>query len=260
MRMPLNMKRLFVLTALFSLGFVNGGCEDKGQATLASAQSCLDAAGSTAQANACAAQVQNDHSADAYLIRCSANFIAQGVTGDRLATAYKQMSSSTASNKTTALMAYMIFDDSLVGNSSTETTLNCQLSGVASMYQLASAAALATTVANMSNLLTSIPGAVPLSELLPGPGGTVDPTKLQDEIAAIQADLGSGSTSSNMPAVETSIGAAVLNASDALCSSSSAFSSQDVCSRISSSIGTSTDPLTVGQKLLALLQAGAPTP
>ena len=49
-------------------------------------------------------------------------------------------------------MAYLLFDDTLVGNTAAETTLNCQSSGVNSMYQLASVASLATSVSDAASL------------------------------------------------------------------------------------------------------------
>ncbi len=249
---PLILKRLVLLAALSSLGMINTGCEDQSQATLASAQSCLDAANTTAKANACAAKVANDHSAEAYLIRCSANFIAQGVTGDRLANAYKQMSTS-SSNKTTALMAYLIFDDSLTGNTASETTFNCQSSGVASIFQLASAAALATAVGKA----TSTALGVSITSLLPDANGNVNTGTLQTAMATLETNITSwGPNDPRTIQAESTIGSAVSNSYGAFCSTSSSFSSEDVCTKINSAVASGSTSQDVGATLLGLLQSG----
>ena len=247
-------QRLIILAAFSTLALMNSGCEDKSQATLASAQSCLDGASTTSQANACAAKVATDYSADAYLIRCSANFIAQGVTGDRLALAYKQMDAgSSSSNKTTALMSYMLFNDSLTGNSSAETVFNCQSSGVASMYQLASAVGLATSVANVASSALGMP----LAALLPDANGNVNTAALQLAVANLSAQVATwGPNNPQTIAAEATIGTAVTNSYSAFCTTNSTFSSADICNKINAAVGAGSSSQLIGASILQLLQAG----
>lgn len=74
------MKNLLKLTTpviALILGLSLLGCESKEDQDLFAGQVCLDHAKTEAEATVCVNKVAGYESAQAYLIRCSANFIAQ---------------------------------------------------------------------------------------------------------------------------------------------------------------------------------------
>jgi hypothetical protein len=216
------------------------GCETGEDRTLASAQSCLDGAHDEASANQCVAMVEGLQTQDAYLIRCSANFIAQGFTGDRIADAFESLSNNNGSSTDpmVTLLAYLKFDNGKVQHTSTATVDNCQKSGVRSMLRLASAAQLSTTIASLT------------------PSGiSIDPTSatavqdMKDAIDDLIADL-NGTT----PPDVSALGTAAQVAAGAFCNEGSSYATNEVCTNLNAAIQTAGGPAAIGEELLNQLK------
>lgn len=212
------------LALIAALALITTGCEQESDRTLAQAQACLDQATTAAAANACAQKVAGIESKPAYLIRCSANFISQGFTGDRIAKAYERLTDggSGVNDPTLNLMAYLIFqDDSL--NSVENTVKNCLRSGSTSMERLARIADLATSSAKFGNLdFSNFDPAEDPATLIP---------KLQDALDDAATIIQSA------PAADVEkFGNLALSTAQSLCVDGSSFSTNDVCSTMNSVI------------------------
>lgn len=221
------------LSAL-SIGVIAlSGCESNDDKSIATAQACLDNATTAAQANACAAALNGITTQQAYLMRCSANFIAQGLTGDRLVSAFEalQGSSSGTGTSTAAMAPYLIFSSTDTTNSIANTVTNCAASGDTSMLNLAHLAQIATLVPSLA-------------------GTTIDPTSPTAATqfqSAITTALSSGGTAQ--------IGTVVETAAATLCAAGSAYASNDVCTTVEQAISSANgDAATIGTNLLNLLK------
>ena len=131
-------------------------CESGEDRSLSSAQACLDGATDAAQAQVCVDKVAGLETQDAYLIRCSAAFIANGFTGQKIADAYTSISGGSSNSSgydpMVSIMAYLNFSSSNENFKAATAVNNCQRSGVKSMYQLASAAELSSTLAQLTTI------------------------------------------------------------------------------------------------------------
>lgn len=219
------------------------GCETSEDRQIASAESCLDSATTTADADRCISLVSGLTSADSYLIRCSANFIANGFTGTRLANAFqsvKDNKSGTSTDPTKTMMAYMVFTDTSDNHNINQVVSNCQASGVSSMYRLAVAAQLATSIASLGNQLTAI------TNLGSNPTQAQLETAITSAITAVQ----SGGAAS-----QTTIGTIAISAQTAFCGTGSAYSTTTVCTDLNSAVAANGGSAqAIGAQLLTLLQ------
>jgi hypothetical protein len=229
------------LTLAFSGGcFMLSGCESSDDRSYANAQTCLDQAHSATDTNRCVAMVNGLETDSAYLIRCSANFVAQGLTGDRLGTAFQSLKSQTAGqNPTTQMLAYMVFNEADTANNVNTTLNNCQLSKVDSMYKLANAVYAATTFA-------SIAGGGSIPSYLDPSNPAFDPTRLKQAIDTLQ----SGSTAGQ----QQQVGSVAQTVNSTFCGTGSTYSTTDICTRIGTAISSGNgDSAAIGAALLAQL-------
>ena len=218
--------KLSFIPFCLAIALLTTGCEQEADRTLASAQACLDQARTAAAANACAEKVAGIQSQAAYLIRCSANFVAQGFTGDRIAKAYERLSDggSGINDPTLNLMGYLIFQDDMTNINSVATTVNnCVLSGSPSMERLARIADLATSSAAFGGFDLSLidPSADPAT-LVPQLKNALDDAK-DALLTASPADL-------------AKYGETALAASQSICGAGSSFASNDVCATMNTAI------------------------
>ncbi|RYZ87253.1 MAG: hypothetical protein EOP06_12980 [Proteobacteria bacterium] len=226
------------------------GCETGEDRSLASAQSCLDGARNASDANRCIEMVQGLTTPDSYLIRCSANFVAQGFSGQKIADVLQSLSnnSSSTADPMVTLMAYIKFDDT-VGplHTAAATEKNCELSGVRSMLRLAAAANLATTVQNIVNDLVANSGVVLTGQL------TGDP--VADMQVIVDTLSGQTGMSGNLSEEQAeSIGAIAITANGAFCNAGSAYSTEEICKNLGNAI--TAPPATaesIGKNLLGLI-------
>ncbi len=215
-------------------------CETPEDQKLAGAQNCIDIAKTSDDADRCTAMVSGVETEKAYLIRCSAGYIAQGFTGARFATAFQRLKDNPSSGQDpmATVMAYMIFTKALPAYTADATLANCTKSGVRSMVRLATMTKLATFIA------TAGLGGIPT---------TADPLNPAFNPAAITTAIanlaGSGS-----PADQANVGAIAVQMNTAYCNPGSSFESNEVCTNIKNAVNGGGSQQAIGQALLAQLQ------
>ena len=227
--------------------FVLGACsmESDDDRKIAAGIKCVDEAKSSSDADVCLAKVEGLTSAQSYLIRCSANMVAQGFTGSRLASAFQQLKDNNG-NKTTAMMAYLVFSPSITNHTSSITLSNCTASGVASVTFLATMIRTASIAANLG---TEFP-ALGLGSC----GAACDPTSGSFNSAALQTQLNNLYAQNNAEANAT-IGTLAVTAQSTYCATGSTMANQDVCTKLNSAITNGAgNTASIGYSLLNLLR------
>lgn len=236
MKIAIPWLTLLVAPALFLLT----SCETPEDQQIASAQNCIDAAKTSDDADRCYAIVNGLETEKAYLVRCSASYIAQGFTGARFAAAFQRLKDNPSSGQDpmATVMAYLIFTKASTLHSVDNTLTNCTRSGVRSMVRLATMSKLATFVAS-SGLGGITAGADPLSS-------SFNPSTISTAITNL---AGSGSA-----ADQASVGTIAIQASDAYCNAGSSFENNEICTNLKNAIAGGGTTQSIGQALLAQLQ------
>jgi hypothetical protein len=223
--------------ACFTLGSLSG-CETGDDRSLESAQACLDAASTSAQADNCDAIIEGINTQAAYLIRCSADFVAQGFTGARIANAFANVQSNTAANQTVTMLSYLIFAQTTGNHTAAIAMSDCQASGVESMVRLAVMAQMATSIATISGSIAA----------------DLDPSSPSFNATALQSTIQSLVSSPN-PTTEAAVGSLVGTAQAAYCETGSSFAGKQVCTDLANAVATGgTDPTAIGAALLQEIQ------
>lgn len=236
-------KYFIYVLKLFSLSFFLFlfSCESSENQALSAGMDCVDKARTTPDATRCLNLVSGLSSEQAYLIRCSANFIAQGFTGKRVADALTDLDEN--SDVDPALMTLSLFVFPLTSSSSphriAKVMENCEKSNSHSMTQLATLALLATTIASVAS---------GLEDLLDSDFDPSNPDAIKnlkdalDQLVAEPED-----------AKSEEIGIVAVIAHDAYCTDSD-FSDTEICDDLGQAIiDGGNDPKLVGEKLLELL-------
>ena len=236
------MKALKVISLIFCLGFVLS-CEDTDKSKMAEAQSCLDkinqsqpeAALATA-AQACVDLLGSASSSQASIIRCSGQFLINGITTSKILDAFQTAEGAGASSSAGMMMSIAV-------TSSTDTDTNkarakaaldtCSSSGVSGLIWLAGLSNVGTTMVN--------------SFLPPSCGG--DPSACGDltqgEVDSIVTSCSGGGSSCD-PA---EVGASAIVMSQTYCIGSNASSEE--CMEINAAVANGGgDPTAVGNYLL----------
>ena len=215
-------------------------CETPDDQKLATAQNCIDGAKTSADADRCTAIVAGVETEKAYLIRCSAGYIAQGFTGARFATAFQRLKDNPNSGQDpmATAMAYLIFTKSSVAYSADNTLTNCTKSGVRSMMRLATMSKLATFIA------TAGLGSIPTS---------ADPTDPAFNPASISTAI-SNLAGSGSAADQANVGTIAIAANAAYCNPGSSFATNEICTNLTAAINGGGSNQSIGQALLAQLQ------
>ena len=232
---------LMTIAALSSVALLTS-CETSEDRQLAAAQDCIDTAKVAADADRCHALVDGLETEKAYLIRCSANYIAQGFTGERMANAFQRLKDDNGSGQDpmATVMAYLVFSNSTGTHSVDNAVSNCTKSGVRSMLRLVTMSKLATFITSAG--LGGIPAnANPLDP-------SFDPSQISNAITTI---VGSGT-----PADKENIGNIAITAQAAYCNAGSSFENNEICTNLNQAISSGGgNAQTIGEQLLALLQA-----
>ena len=231
----------YALFSLFALSVVSlAGCsmEKNDDRQIASALSCLDSAQTSTDADNCQAKVAGLDSQQASLIRCSANLIAQGVTGTRLASAFSQLNKAPASGtQSSQMLSFLVFSKSLPLDTADLTYSNCTKAGVQSVAGLASMIQAATTIASVAGTFGVDPA-------------TLDPSSPSFNSAALTT-LANNLYSSGDNTKKAVIGQVAITAAASLCGAGSSLTSQDVCKRLTAAIAAGNgDNATIGNSLL----------
>lgn len=231
-------KLLVLLAAVLALPLLTA-CESEEDRTLAEAEACINSATST-NVDACMAKVDGLTSEDAYLIRCSAHFIAQNITETRLASAFTNIKSSSAVagvTPTTIALSYMIFDETKLAHNVAVSKSDCELSGAPSLSRIVSLAEIATTFAAAAGAANS--------GFTPG-----DTASVESFIANFVAN-----SPGTVAQDETTIGNLAVGIRENFCVNNSPFTGTDVCTKMNQAFTSGVgNPQTIGQQIIALLQ------
>lgn len=233
--------RTIVTISFFALSFFMTGCsmEKDEDRKIASALSCLDTAKNSTDSDSCQAKVDGMDSQQASLIRCSANLIAQGVTGSRLASAFSQLNKTPGTGtQTSQMLSFLVFAKNLPLNTADLTYTNCTKSGVQSVSGLASMIQAATTVASLAGTLD---------------GSNLDPSSPSFNSAQLTTLANTLYSDNSASATEkkSTIGQVALTAQSSLCGTGSSLNNQDVCKRLNSAITSGNgNAAQIGQALL----------
>lgn len=239
--MKIARMKLITLSALATGTLMLGACsqESAEDRQLAAGLACIDTAQSSTDADTCLTKVSGLTSAQSYLIRCSANMIAQGFTGSRIASAFQKLKDNGTSNQTTAMLSYFVFAKNLPNHTSDVTYTNCSASGVKSMIFLSTMFKTATLAASLAGSLE---------------GTNLDPSSPSFDPAQIAAKFQQLYTN-NDPTTNSTIGNLAVTAQSSYCASGSAMANQDVCTKLASAITAgSGNAANIGRSLLNLLK------
>ncbi len=221
------MKKLFGFT-LLALSFIFlSGCEDKKQTNLFKAQVCIDHA-TAATVNACLNDIQGQNSERAYVLRCSAAFISQGIDEDAIVDALENIDGGDSNqNPTTPTIAALAMSDT------TTSTAALQVCAQTNSSVL-------TALASFANMATS------MKELLGFPDGAT-----AADIEALLDDYKNNPNNYDDTKKEQ-LGNTVIASQESLCNPDDGYMKDDqACQDINSAIAENpNDPLAIANALL----------
>jgi hypothetical protein len=242
----LNLKNtsLVVLASMAALGLSACNKENSQDVAVEAGIQCLNTAQTAAQADNCQAAVAGINTAEAYVVRCSANLVAQGLTGTRISTAFQQLNNATgsgATNATASLLSYVVFAQNLPLDTAALTYTNCTATNDPGLVGLANLIQIATTVASLDSNYSNLAN----SPYNPG-SPSYDPAALATEIATLN--------SQNNPTTNAAIGSLAVSAQAAYCTTGSPLATQIVCTELNSAVQSgSGNAANTGKSLLNLL-------
>jgi hypothetical protein len=237
--MSLNVPQIAI--AAFTC-LILSSCETSEDRQLASAQDCIDSARTASDADRCYGLVAGNESEKAYLVRCSANYIAQGFTGERMASAFQRLKDGGAGGQDpmATAMAYLVFSNSSSVHSVDKAMDNCTRSGVRSLQRLATMSKLATFITK-----TGLGGTIPATANPLDPA--FNPATIQNAITNL---VGSGTA-----ADKENVGNIAIQLNQAYCNVGSSFSGNEICLKLGDAITAGGgNAQTIGNQLLNLLQ------
>lgn len=228
----MNLKILFLTVIALPL---LSACESEEDRILADAEACINRATTAAEADVCMAKVAGMQNEDAYLIRCSAHFVAQGLNESRLAAAFQNIDANGnvgGFSPTTTALSYLVFDNvTLPAHTVVISKSDCERSGATSLVRLLTMIEIGSTIADLGGGIT--------------PGDTT-------AIEAIITDLTDGTPAT--PAQQTAIGSMAVSVRETFCLNNSAYSSTDVCDKVNAAYAASAGNVqNFGAQLLELL-------
>lgn len=221
-----NNTLLFMTAALFI------GCAESDADKVGDAQFCLDNLADTSQTNvdACTASLSGIESKDAYMVRCSANFIIEGFADpNKFISAFDQLKSNTGTNPTTAMMSVLTFKSQPTppqNQTFAQTTFDyCKASESAGAILISSfsniATLIVTSASNAAALLTS---------------GSISPTQM----ATALAELNNSS--------DSTLGATAEAAYATSCANSEQSNAQ-LCETLEAAVSSGTSTADIGRLL-----------
>ena len=211
--------------------FVLFGCEEKEDDQIFSAQQCLDAAAiNGSPVDNCVAMINGITTPKSYVIRCSADFMRQGIDNDAIVSAIEDLDKNDNTvDPTVTLYDTFAFDDagSETAEELVETAVtNCTATGSKTLTVLALSAKTATTIKSLAggNIAAWIDG-VDVDNL-----ANTNPDELEN------------------------IGESVVAMHPIACGVGGQFEGTEVCVNLASAIASGTDTATIGQQFLTDLK------
>ena len=219
----MNSKLLLLLAAALTLPLLTA-CESEEDRKLAEAEACINRAtsGDVAAANACMNKVAGMTSEDAYLIRCSAHFIAQNISEGTLSTGFATIKNATSGGvpTTTYAMSFLLFGN-IAGHDINTAMSDCNQSGAVSLYKIVQLSSLGNTLS--------------FGGLAPG----ATPTDLANAISNFNATA--------TPAQLAEAGAKVLEIKETFCDNGGSFSGTDICNKVNQALtNAGSNPQAIG--------------
>jgi hypothetical protein len=211
------------------------GCAESDSDKVGDAQFCLDNTTDYSQSSidACTASLSGIESKDAYMVRCSANFIIEGFADpNKFISAFDQLKGK-SSNATTAMMSVLAF------KSQTTATGNKDFAQTTFNHCTASGSAGATLISSFANLATYIAATTSIASSLVT-GGSISATQM----ASAVSELGNSSN-------ET-LGATAQAAYATSCASGSESNAQ-LCQTLGAAVTNGTSAADIGLLLRAQL-------
>lgn len=209
-------------------------CETNEQDAINRAQQCLDEA-TPGNAYNCKLHIVGLESKEAYGIRCSANFLAEGLDSGSMATAFVRRDKTTTSqNPLLGMMGVLAFRSMVVAN---ETYSHCLKSGLSSFVMFASMARMSTKIAQYS-VVTISQTAKPTQE------------EMQDALNALIVDSASNDENKEL------IGESAVAISSTYCTPENA--SSKVCQDIASAVNSGSSNIDIGNLVIENLQNYTP--
>lgn len=208
------MKKIF-LAAFISCALIS--CESKEDDQIYSAQQCLNTA-TASTVDTCVAKVSGLATSESYVIRCSADFIKQDISTERIVNAMEDLDNGTG-NVTVKALSFFTFR---TVNAETGSTLaaravaDCSLTGSQILKDLALLAQMATIVSGLAGLTPGAEGIDPddLNSWL----STVDPNALSNtELEAL--------------------GGVIQQAQPSYCGTGGQFEGTEVCTDLNNAVG-----------------------
>jgi hypothetical protein len=203
---------LSTLTCFLFLGLL--GCEDKDTNAVAKAQECLDKARVAADAAACRGLIEGKSSQQAYIVRCSIEFVAGGLITSKIAQAFTEQKNA-GSNKEATLMSFLSLGDKPTADNA---AAYCKLSGIPGLIYLANLSVIGTYMTVLLNEVDRNNPSVFLANCQANPDNCND----------------------------TAIGTAVISIADSYCTG--ANSSSDVCGKVNAAITANSSPEEVARQ------------
>lgn len=210
------------LTCFLFLGLL--GCEDKDTNAVAKAQECLDKATDQAAAAACRGHIEGKSSQQAYIVRCAIEFVAGGLTTQKVINAFKAEKTGPES-KEAKLISLLSLDGTNATTTADNAAAYCKLSGIPGLIYLANLSVIGTYLNPLVNT----------------------------NLSAYLTDCANGIGSCS----DTAIGTAVISIADSYCTD--ANSSSEVCTKINTAITDANgSPEDIAKKFYAELNKPSP--
>lgn len=136
--------RNIIIASAAALAFLLTACEDKKDDQVNLAQQCLNTA-TPATVDACVAKVSGLTSPQAYMIRCSADFMRANITTESIIDAWEELDKNPnpSTNATVTLFKFFKFGNP---TAAADAVNNCRATGSINIHNLSLAAKVATLV------------------------------------------------------------------------------------------------------------------
>jgi hypothetical protein len=222
------MKRFgLILLAIAGLGWLTG-CEDKQEVDLFKAQLCIDKA-TAATVNSCLTQIDGDNSRRAFVMRCSAAFISEGIDEIAIVNALENIDGEEGGDPTAPAIAALAMSDT---TTSAQALTTCTQTESSALISLANFANLATAMKALLGFTAGASGA-DIENLIDTYVGSIPPDSADKE----------------------ALGAAVIASQESLCNPDDGlFRDDDACVDINAAIASGGgDPNDVADALMANL-------
>ncbi len=225
------MNRLSGFFLLVATGLLFTACEDKQQTNLYKAQICIDNA-TPATADACLNDIAGQTSERAYVLRCSAAFISQGIDEDAIVAALENIDGSEEGvNPTTPTIAALAMADTTASRDALEV---CSLTN----------SEVLTALASFSNMATGIKSLLGFTD-----GATAE------DIETLLEDY-KNNPGNYDDAKKEELGNTVLASQDSLCNPDDGYMKDDeACDDINTAVSNNpNDPTEIANELLNLIE------